>query len=55
MCIRDSSRGSLRIPLGLTKTKRRESTNVIAEIAHDIRDRDKPVIPAGLPPPPESP
>ncbi|MBN8422391.1 MAG: hypothetical protein J0L73_25985 [Verrucomicrobia bacterium] len=49
------SRGSLRIPLGLTKTKRRESTNVIAEIAHDIRDRDKPVIPAGLPPPPESP
>ena len=49
------SRGSLRIPLKLTKTKRRESTNVIAEIAHDIRDRDKPTIPAGLPPPPESP
>lgn len=50
-----TSRGSLRIPLALTKTKRRESTNVIAEISHDIRDRDKPVIPAGLPPPPESP
>lgn len=49
------SRGTLRIPLVLTKTKRRESTNVIAEIAHDIRDRDKPTIPAGLPPPPEKP
>ena len=49
------TRGNLRIPLVLTKTKRRESTNVIAEIAHDIRDRDKPTIPAGLPPPPESP
>ncbi|MCF7788289.1 MAG: hypothetical protein K9N47_19355 [Prosthecobacter sp.] len=49
------SRGPLRIPLVLTKTKRRESTNVIAEIAHDIRDRDKPTIPAGLPPPPEKP
>ena len=49
------SRGSLRIPLRLTKTKRRESTNVIAEIAHDIRDRDKPVIPDALPPPPEQP
>ncbi len=49
------TRSTLRIPLALTKTKRRESTNVIAEIAHDIRDRDKPTIPAGLPPPPESP
>ncbi|MDB6004843.1 MAG: hypothetical protein JWR15_1830 [Prosthecobacter sp.] len=49
------SRGSIRIPLSLSKTRRRESTNVIAEIAHDIRDRDKPVIPAGLPPPPEMP
>jgi hypothetical protein len=49
------TRGTLRIPLVLTKTKRRESTNVITEIAHDIRDRDKPTIPAGLPPPPESP
>lgn len=49
------SRGTLRIPLTLTKTKRRESTNVIAEIAQDIRDRDKPVIPDALPPPPEKP
>lgn len=49
------SRGTLRIPLVLTKTKRRDSTNVIAEIAHDIRDRNKPIIPAGLPPPPEKP
>jgi hypothetical protein len=49
------TRAPLRIPLVLTKTKRRESTNVIAEIAHDIRDRDKPTIPAGLPPPPEKP
>lgn len=49
------TRGTLRIPLTLTKTKRRESTNVIAEIAHDIRDRDKPIIPDALPPPPEKP
>lgn len=49
------TRGTLRIPLSLTKTKRRESTNVIAEIAHDIRDRDKPIIPDALPPPPEKP
>lgn len=49
------TRGTLRIPLSLSKTKRRESTNVISEIAHDIRDRDKPVIPKGLPPPPETP
>jgi hypothetical protein len=49
------TRGTLRIPLALTKTKRRDSTNVIAEIAHDIRDRDKPTIPAALPPPPEKP
>ncbi len=49
------SRETLRIPLALSKTKRRESTNVITEIAHDIRDRDKPTIPAGLPPPPEKP
>ena len=49
------ARGPLHIPLVLTKTKRRDSTNVIAEIAHDIRDRDKPAIPAGLPPPPEKP
>ncbi len=49
------SRSTLHIPLTLTKTKSRESTNVIAEIAHDIRDRDKPTIPAGLPPPPEKP
>lgn len=49
------TRGTLSIPLTLTKTKRRESTNVIKEVMHDIRDRDKPIIPAGLPPPPEKP
>jgi hypothetical protein len=49
------SRGSIRIPLSLSKTKRRESTNVIAEIARDIRDRDSPKIPDALPPPPETP
>lgn len=49
------TRSTLHIPLALTKTKRRESTNVIAEIAHDIRDRDKPMIPDALPPPPEKP
>lgn len=49
------TRGTLRLPLKLTKTKRHESTNVIAEIAHDIRHRDTPDIPAGLPPPPETP
>lgn len=49
------TRGSLRIPLVLTKTKRRDSTNVISEIAHDLRHRDAPDIPAGLPPPPEAP
>ena len=49
------SRSTLSIPLSLTKTKRRDSTNVVAEIMHDIRDRDKPTIPAGLPPPPEKP
>ena len=49
------SRGTLRIPLALTKTKRRDSTNVVTEIMHDIRDRDKPTIPNGLPPPPEKP
>ncbi|WP_395746211.1 hypothetical protein [Prosthecobacter sp.] len=49
------ARGTVRIPLALTKTRRRESTNVIAEIARDIRNRDKPVIPAGLPPAPEAP
>lgn len=49
------TRGTLRMPLVLTKTKRRDSTNVIAEIAHDIRHRDTADIPAGLPPPPEKP
>jgi len=49
------SRGTLRLPLVLTKTKRRDSTNVVREIMHDIRDRDKPKIPEGLPPPPEQP
>ena len=49
------SRGTVRIPLSLTKTKRRESTNIISEIAHNIRDRDKPLIPDALPPPPEKP
>ena len=48
-------RGTLRLPLKLTKTKRHESTNVIAEISHDLRNRDTPSIPAGLPPPPEAP
>ena len=46
---------TLRLPLKLTKTRRHESTNVIAEIAHDMRHRDTPDIPAGLPPPPEAP
>ncbi len=55
MCRSGLSRGTLHIPLALTKTKRRDSTNVIAEIAQDIRDRDKPTIPAALPPPPEKP
>ncbi len=49
------TRGTLSIPLALTKTRRRESTNVIKEVMHDIRDRDKPDIPSGLPPPPEKP
>lgn len=48
-------RGTLNIPLTLSKTRRRDSTNVIAEIAHDLRHRDSPDIPAGLPPPPEEP
>ena len=49
------ARGTLRLPLSLTKTKRRDSTNLVTEIMHDIRDRDKPKIPDGLPPPPERP
>lgn len=49
------TRSTLRLPLKLTKTKRHESTNVIAEIAHDMRHRDTPDIPAALPPPPEMP
>ncbi len=49
------TRSPLRLPLTLTKTKRRDSTNVVTEIMHDIRDRDKPTIPNGLPPPPEKP
>lgn len=49
------SRGSIRIPLSLSKTRRHESINIIVEVAHAIRDRDKPKMPAGLPPPPETP
>jgi hypothetical protein len=49
------TRGTLSIPLSLTKTRRRDSTNLITEIAHDIRDRDSPKIPDALPPPPETP
>ncbi len=49
------ARGTLSIPLKLSKTRRRESTNVVTEIARDIRDRDKPIIPDALPPPPEQP
>jgi hypothetical protein len=49
------TRGMVTIPLKLGKTRRRESTNVVSEIARDIRDRDEPIIPDALPPPPESP
>lgn len=49
------ARGTLRLPLALTKTKRRDSTFILAEIWHDIRHRDSPDIPSALPPPPEAP
>lgn len=46
--------GTLRLPLQQTKTRRRESTFVITEIAKDIRGDEGPV-PSALPPPPEAP
>lgn len=49
------TRGTIRIPLSLSKTKRRESTFILAELWHDLRQRDSPDIPSALPPPPESP
>ncbi len=48
------ARGTLRIPLTLTKTKRRESIFIFSEIVSDIRHRDSMDIPAALPPPPET-
>jgi len=49
------SRGTIRIPLKLTKTSHRESTFICAELWHDLRHPDSPDIPDPLPPPPESP
>ncbi len=46
--------GTLRLPLQQTKTRRRESTFIVTEIAKDIRGDEGPVPPA-LPPPPEKP
>lgn len=48
------SRGTLRIPLSLHKTKRRDSTFICAELWHDMRHRDSMDIPEALPPPPET-
>jgi len=48
------TRGTLRIPLSLNKTRQRESTFILAELWHDMRHRDSPAIPAALPPPPET-
>jgi hypothetical protein len=48
------SRGTLLIPLSLSKTSRRDSTFICAEFWHDMRHRDSPDIPEALPPPPES-
>jgi len=48
------TRSTIRIPLSLTKTKRRESSFIFAELWHDMRHRDSPDIPSALPPPPES-
>jgi hypothetical protein len=47
--------GSFRIPLTFTKTSRRESTFICAEVWHDLRHPDSPDIPDALPPSPESP
>ncbi|MDZ4403912.1 hypothetical protein [Prosthecobacter sp.] len=49
------ARGTLRIPLSLSKTNRRDSTFICAELWHDMRHRDNMDIPSALPPPPESP
>lgn len=48
------TRGTLRIPLSLRKTRSRESTFILSEIWHDLRHRDSPDIPSALPPPPET-
>ncbi len=51
-----SSSGTVRIPLKLTKTSRRQSTFLISEIYHDMRKRNSMEnLPQALPPPPESP
>jgi hypothetical protein len=49
------SHGTLRIPLSLSKIRRRESIYVLSEIWHDLRHRDSPEIPDALPPPPQQP
>lgn len=48
------SRGTLRIPLALSQTKRRDSTFICAELWHDMRHRDSPDIPEALPPAPQT-
>ncbi|MGV3663367.1 MAG: hypothetical protein ACO1TE_24560 [Prosthecobacter sp.] len=48
------TRGTLRLPLQQTKTRRRESSFIVTEIVKDIRGNEGPVPPA-LPPPPERP
>ncbi len=48
------TRGTLRIPMSLTKTKQRDSTFIPSEILHDLRHRDSMDIPSALPPPPET-
>lgn len=48
------TRGTLRIPLTLTKTRRRDSTFIPSEIWQDLRHRDRMAIPSALPPPPET-
>lgn len=50
------TRGTIRIPLAHTKTKRRESTFILAELFRDLRKRNTmDDLPEGVPPPPESP
>lgn len=50
------SSGSLRLPMTLTKTNRRESTFILAEIWRDMRQRNTMAdLPQALPPPPETP